>query len=303
MHGTPKRRCRSPEDVRDFTALLDQSSLSPSQQFLCLGAFSALCQNVRDCRLHRTAQKLLYLGIIHHVVLYASPYVVACCTQQAHSTTWRVGWRYGDSSATLYTAIRWSFWNSRGHSAMCVYEHTNSFARKSVLLCQWHAEKLFMIKSVNSPGHLSIAKHAGYTYMWAFLTLTPIAALRQPLTSLAAFIVLCCLCRRQVACTASSSHSWTSGWSGCIARRGTCLKSTVCNGLHSLRKLPFVVWFMFIVLQLSNNRNFTVGLSCMTWHKKGTVCIKRFCAWQMLRLTENQPTNPPTNQSTSLSNY
>ena len=32
----------------------------------------------------------------------------------------------------------------------------------SVLLCQWHAEKLFVIKSVNSPGHLSMAKHAGY---------------------------------------------------------------------------------------------------------------------------------------------
>jgi hypothetical protein len=32
-----------------------------------------------------------------------------------------------------------------------------------VLLCQWRAETLLMIKSVNSLGHLSTAKHAGNT--------------------------------------------------------------------------------------------------------------------------------------------
>jgi hypothetical protein len=39
-----------------------------------------LCQNVCDCRLNRTAHKLLNLHIIHLVVLYALPFFVACCT-------------------------------------------------------------------------------------------------------------------------------------------------------------------------------------------------------------------------------
>ena len=45
----------------------------------------------------------------------------------------------------------------------CTNTRIPLYGKVSVLLCQWHAEKLFVIKSVNSPGHLSIAKHAGNT--------------------------------------------------------------------------------------------------------------------------------------------
>ena len=43
----------------------------------------------------------------------------------------------------------------------CMNTRTALYEKVSVPLCQWHAEKLFMIKSVNSLGHLSIDKHAG----------------------------------------------------------------------------------------------------------------------------------------------
>jgi len=177
---------------------------------VCL-SFPVLCQAVGDCRLKRTAHKLPNLYIFHHVVLY----FVACCTQRAQTTTWRVGWRYGDSSVTLYTAIRWSFWNSREHFAMCVHEHTNCFVWKSqCAFVSVACRKTFYDKICKFSGPF-INRQACWKYMSAFLTLTPIAALRQPLTSLAVFILLC-LCPRQVASTAFSSHtqktnSWTSG--------------------------------------------------------------------------------------------
>lgn len=43
----------------------------------------------------------------------------------------------------------------------CLNTTISLYEKASVLSCQWHADKLFVIKSVNSLGHLSIAKHAG----------------------------------------------------------------------------------------------------------------------------------------------
>jgi len=135
-----------------------------------------------------------------------------------------------------YVEVRWFLGHAVHCHSMIVLEFKRTFChvrvwtheflcmKKSACFCVSEARRNTFYDKIFKFSGPFINNQACWKYTWTFLTVTPIAALRQPLTSLAAFIVLCQCPDKWLALPSVPTHrrqiAGQVDWRGCVAHGG-----------------------------------------------------------------------------------